>query len=376
MRPIAITAVALFVIITPVSAGEKEMLDKFKKQNQQGRDKIAAYIKEALDKAELLEKDSPARALGLLQDTRERMLEKGLLSSREDRALADPLWERIMALRLGMYNKKRGELRGAVIEYKDYLAKMRDQLTHLRTDLIPPTKEAPPGEPAFFMLVNGKQAVGWLHERPYYTVHATINDEYKTYGPGTIAGMQVRDGYYLYRPDLKRFRHISNGEFVVVAIYAYPASRNTGFWYPEREPPPPPGFDRSSIGVVGMSLFARSAGALLSIWSSPAGQLPEDGFAPQFGGGKDAARVYRDVLVDLQVQEVFPKLNREDLDRCRDIMIGFLDRRLNDEPLVAGEIERFAESIAEVLPERRDQAVTFAHRVNRVLVEYKAQKKQ
>jgi hypothetical protein len=376
MRPFA---VGLFILIgagVPVAAGEKELLDKFKRDNEQGRERMLAQLKEALDKADELEKKAPAKALTLLTETRQRMLEKGLLARREDQALAEPLWERIVALRHSLYTKKRTELRDAVTEYKDYLARMGDQLNRLRTDLVPPTKEPPPGEPAFFALTNGKFAVGWLHERPLFTVRATVNDQENTYGPGVVAGLQVRDGYYLYQPSRNRYRHVLNGEFLVVALYAYPPSQKAGYWFPPQDPPPPPGFDKRSTGAAGVSLFARSAGSLLQTWSSPGGQLPEDGFAPQFGGGRDAARVYRDVLIDLVVQESFPKMPREDLDRCRDMMLAFLDRRPADDPLNANETGRFAESIVEVYPERRGDALRFAQRVNRILQEYRRERKQ
>ena len=86
-------ALALVVLVatgfvSSSSAGEQELLDKFKRQNAATRDKLVADIKQVLDQAKALEKDEPAAALGLLQDTRDRMLQKGLLAASVRRILA------------------------------------------------------------------------------------------------------------------------------------------------------------------------------------------------------------------------------------------------------------------------------------------------
>src|SRR5262245_51703835 len=52
-------------------AGEKELLDKFKQQNNSSRDKIEADIKQTLEQAKEIEKEDPAGALGMLQEVRD-----------------------------------------------------------------------------------------------------------------------------------------------------------------------------------------------------------------------------------------------------------------------------------------------------------------
>ncbi len=80
---IAIAVAVLAVLSTaPSGAGEKQLLDKFTKQNNSARDKLQAAITKTLEDAKALEKDDPAGALGLLQEVRDEMLHKGLLTSR------------------------------------------------------------------------------------------------------------------------------------------------------------------------------------------------------------------------------------------------------------------------------------------------------
>jgi hypothetical protein len=366
MRPAAIFLAAVVVVSTTQAfAGEKELLDRFKKQNLQGREKLQAEIKQVLEQAQALEKDDPARAMGLLQDVRDRMLQQGLLANKEDRALAEPLWERIQMLRAEARAKKSDELRAALGDFKEYTGRMNEEFTKLREDLVPVGKAAPPGGPGFIAFVNGTFAAGWLHESPQFVVHATVKDLDTTYPPGVVAGVQTPQAYFLYQPSQKRFVQLPSAEFFLTAIASYPPARRVGFWMPSEIPPPPPGFYKRSAGAVGAALFARSAGLLMTTWAGPGGHFPERNLAGD-SGDSGSARLYRDVVIELLVQDIFYKNTREDRNRFRDAVMTFLDRRPRDVPLSPEEIIRLSDAIAEVYPDRRSDGVTLAHRLNRI----------
>jgi polyhydroxyalkanoate synthesis regulator phasin len=362
---VAIVAAAL-VLVPPARAGEKDLLERFKRQNQQAREKLEAEIKQVLEQAQAVEKDEPAKAIGILQDARDKLLQKGLLTTKEDRTLAEPLWERIQLLRGTIRGKQGEELRVTLADYKEYLARMNEEFAKLRAELIPPAaKEAPPGGPAFIAFVGGSYAAGWMHESPQFVVNATVNDQQITYAPGVVAGVQTPSGFFVYHTGVKRFQHLSPAEFFLTAITSYPPARRPGFWMPSDIPPPPPGLYKRSLGAEGAALFAHSAGALTTTWAGPGGQFPERG--PGASNGSAAGRLYREVMVELLVHEVFLKLKREDQNRIRDLALTFLDRRPRDEPLSSEEIVRFSDTVTEAYADRRADALAFAHRFNRIL---------
>jgi polyhydroxyalkanoate synthesis regulator phasin len=366
MRAISVgfVTVALFSAAT-AHGGEKELFDKFKRQNEQSREKVKEDIKLVLEKAAPLEKDEPAKALLLLQITRDQMLAQGLLTAKEDRALVEPLLERIQLLRGGLRGKQADELRSAMAEFKEYLLRMHEEFSTVRQELLLPNREVPPGSPAFIQLTNGTQVVGWLHEPPVFVVNATVSDQQHTYAPGVVAGLQTPQGFYLYYPATKRFVLLPSAEFFVTAVAASMPARKSNFWIPTEIPPPPPGFYKRSTGVVGAALFARSAGALMTSWAAPGGSAPESIVTGRVSDPV-AARLYRDVSVDLAVQELFPGLKKTDQVRFRDIIMTFLDRRPRDDPFSADEVVQLSDLIADIAPDRRTNAVAFAHVISRL----------
>lgn len=369
---IAITCVAVLTSAC-AHAGEKELLDKFKQQNNRARDRIEADIKNALEEAKTLEKEDPASALGLLQEVRDRMLQKGLLASREDRALAEPMWERIQLLRGVVRGKQLGELRASLAEFKEYQNRMNEQFAAVRAALIPPTaKEVPRGFPAFIAFANGKFAVGWVHEAPVFVVSATVNDQEFTYAPGVVAGLQAPQAFYVYQTDAQQFSRLTSAEFFAAAIASYGPVRQPGFWLPSKEIEPPPGYDKRGAGAVGLALFARSTALLMGMWTNPAGKPAESGKQRS----TDMMRIYREAMIELQVQEVFTKLRPADQNRARDAIIAFLDRRPADRPLSAEEIVRLSDTVAELFAERRADAVAFAHLLNRFFERTLAEQKK
>jgi ElaB/YqjD/DUF883 family membrane-anchored ribosome-binding protein len=368
----ALTLVAIFCAAS-VRAGEKDLLDKFKKQNNSARDRLEARIKQTLEQAKELQKEDPVTALGMLQEVRDRMLQKGLLTSREDRALAEPLWERIQALREIVRGKRAGELRASLAEFKEYLNRMNEQFGALRTALIPPTvKETPRGWPAFIALTNGKYAVGWLHEAPVFVVSATVADQEYIYGPGLVAGVQTPEAFYVFAPATQRFSRMTNPEFFVTAIATDGLGRQRNFWVPTKEIEPPPGYDRRSAGAVGLGLFARSAAALMTRWANPASGPNEAGKK----GSTDTMRQYRDALIELHVQDVFAKLPRADQEHVRDAIIAFLERRPADAALTPDERMRVVEIIVERFADRRADAQALANLLNRFMADSRRERER
>jgi hypothetical protein len=370
----ALVFFSVLLMTAQASAGDNSLLDRFKQQNDKGREKLKAEIKDALERAQALEKDDPLQAIGILQDTRDRLLQKGMLTERDDRALAEPLWERIQALRGIVRGVKAEELRATLGDYKEYITRMNEQFAQLRKALVPvAAKEAPPGGPAFIAFANGKQAVAWLNEPPDFVVHCTINDQPIILAPGLVAGLQTADGFYLFDPATRRFLRLSRAELFVTAVASYPPARRNGFWLPWQETAPPAGYDKRSVGAAGLTLFARSAGVLMTTWTTPTARRPD--LSAGRTSSPETARLYRDVMIELRVQEAFAKLKREDQNRFREVILTFLDRRPRDEPLTTDEIARFADLLAEIYPERRSDAVAFAHLLNRFFEENRPQKK-
>ncbi len=369
-----LVVLSAFAAAAPRGGGDGSLLNRFKQQNEQARERLQNQVKEALDKAQALEKDEPARALGLLQDTRDRLLERGLLASREDRALAEPLWERIVVLRAVLRDQRARELRLSLADFKEYIARMNEEFALLRAALIPPAREMPRGGPAVLAFVDGKQAVGWLHEPPLFVVQMTVNDQLQTYAGGLVVGVETPQEFFVYDRAAKRFTAMTRTDFFVRAIASYPPARRPGFWLPPEIPPPPPGFTKRSVGALAAALFARGVGVLMSTWARPGSDAAER--APGAGGGNDAetARLYRDVLVELQVQEIFHRLKREDQDRVRNAVMTFLDRRPGNGPLSAEEIVGLSDAVSEVYPELRSDAVAFGHILNRHLEQAGAKK--
>ena len=80
-------------------------------------------------------------------------------------------------------------------------------------------------------------------------------------------------------------------------------------------------------------------------------------------------------MIDLQVQESFPKLKKEDQARLRDIVLTFLDRRAVEEPLAPDEILQMSDTVAEAFPDRRAETVAFGRLLNR-LYEQKTPRKK
>jgi polyhydroxyalkanoate synthesis regulator phasin len=367
MRVISAVLFAPLFLGAPLAhAGEKELFDKFKRQNEQGREKLKEDINLVLEKSLALEKDDPAKALLLLQTTRDLMLQKGLLTAREDRALAEPLWERVQMLRGVIQGKEADELRTAVADYKEYLSRMNEEFANLRQALLLPNREVPPGGPAFLQFINGTQAAGWLNEAPDFVVNITVNDQSQTHGPGVVAGLHTPQGFYLYQPVAKRFVFLSKAEFFLAAMASHPPARKTGFWMPSEIPPPPPGFYKNSTGAVGAALFARAPGTLMTAWAGPGGTTPETVGA---GGANDSAtaRLYRNVLVDIMVQEGFANLKKVDQNRFRDVILTFLERRSRDGMLNSEEAAQLADLLADIYPDRRAEAAAFTHVLNRLL---------
>src|SRR6516164_6501470 len=159
---LAVTIVVL--ALSAVGRAEDDaLLDKFKKQNEAERDKVRGQIKQAIDKALAIEKDDPAAALALMQDTRDKMLKKAMLAQREDRELVAPVWERIKALQVVLRSQRSAEMLAATAEYRDYLIRINDELAAVRRDFTSGyAKDPPPGQPAYVAFVNGETAVGWL----------------------------------------------------------------------------------------------------------------------------------------------------------------------------------------------------------------------
>jgi hypothetical protein len=213
----------------------------------------------------------------------------------------------------------------------------------------------------FIAFTNGKFAVGWLHEAPVFVVSVTVSDQEFIYGPGSVAGVQTPQGFYVYQPDAQRFTRMTNAEFFVAAIASSRAARQTGFWLPSKEVEPPAGYDKRSAGVVGLGLFARSAASLMTMWTTPAGRPTESGK----NGSSDTMRLYRDTMIELQVQEAFSKLRPADQSRVTAAVMGFLERRGADSPLSADEVVRLAETLGEMYADRRGDAITFAHLLSR-----------
>jgi polyhydroxyalkanoate synthesis regulator phasin len=370
---IAFLIVASFSL--PAHAGEKELFDKFKQQNSQSREKVKEDIKLVLDKATLLEKDDPAKALLLLEITRDQMLAKGQLTGKDDRALVEPVLERIQLLRGELRGKRADELRSAMAEFKDYLVRMNVEFANVRQDLLLPNREVPPGGPAFIEFTNGTQAVGWLHEPPGFVVSATVNDQQRTYAPGIVAGVQTPQGFYVYYPATKRFVLLPNAEFFVTAVAAYPRARKRGFWLPNEIPPPPPGFYKQSAGANGAALFAHGPGMLMAFWAGPGGNAPE-GIVTGRIGDPVVARIYRDVSVDLALQDLFPNLRKADQIRFRDLIMTFLDRRAKDDPFTPEEVVRLSDLIVETAPDRRANAVAFARALSRLFEQNQRMRKK
>ena len=371
---LAVTIVVL--ALSAVGRAEDDaLLDKFKKQNEAERDKVRGQIKQAIDKALAIEKDDPAAALALMQDTRDKMLKKAMLAQREDRELVAPVWERIKALQVVLRSQRSAEMLAATAEYRDYLIRINDELAAVRRDFTSGyAKDPPPGQPAYVAFVNGETAVGWLQETPQFIVRITINQEPHAYGPGTVAGLQTLDGFYLYNPAPKRFEERSSLAFFITAVLVHPPASKAKFWIPSKTPPPPPGFYKKSVGVDGAALFARSAGVLMSAWSGPNGQFPE---RKRVLAGIDPANamLLRDAAVDLQVQEAFHRFKKEDQARIRDMVIGFLDSRSRDDALTSEEVLKLGDQIADAYPDRRADTLTFVLRMNRVLDLYASVRK-
>jgi polyhydroxyalkanoate synthesis regulator phasin len=366
MRAISVLcAIVVFVSAAAADAGDKELFDKFKRQNGQSRDKLKEDIKLVLDKATLLEKDQPAKALLLLEVARDQMLAKGLLTAREDRTLLEPIVERITLLRGSLRGKRAEELRSAMADFKEYLSRMNEDFGYLRQDLLLPNREVPAGGPAFIEFTNGTQAVGWLHETPLFLVNATVNDQEHIYAQGVVAGLQTPQGFYVYYRPTRRFVLLTVPEFFVTAVAAHPPAGKGGFWMPVEIPPPPPGFFKRSAGAVGAALFARSAGMLMASWATPDGHPPESIVTGRVND-PGAARLRRDVAIDLAIQEVFTNLRKSDEVRFRDVIMTFLHRRTRDNRLTADEVVQLSDLIADIAPDRRANAVAFAHIISRL----------
>jgi hypothetical protein len=369
--------IALLVLVAFTSiglAGDNELLDKFKKQNEASRDKIRGQIKDAIDKAQAMEKDDPAGALALLQETRDWMLTKATLARREDRELVAPIWERIKALQVVLRVQRGEDMRVATSEFKEYLTKMNDEFATLRRELVPAGKDPPPGQPAYIVLINGKVAVGWLQEKPVYVVRITIDEQPHTLGPSTVAGVQTIDEFYLSDPARQRFEERTPLAFFITAVVVHPAASKPGFWAPAKAPPPPPGFFKRSLGVEGAAHFSRSAGALMAAWAGPNGVFPER--ARVLGNiSASTATLLRDAAIELQIQEGFHKMSKEDQIRVRDLVVSFLDGRPRDDSLTGEEVVQVGDQIAREFPDRRADVVRFVLRMNRVLDTYTAVRK-
>jgi hypothetical protein len=362
MRILAAAVLGTLLSIAASQANEIDLLNKFRQQNERSRTKLADEIKLVLDKADELEKDDPLAALAVLQDARDRLLEKHLLAGREDRTVADPLWERIQSVRSAARSQFTDALQTGLSEFREYRLRMKDQLATVRTELVPPHKAAPPGEPAYFALANGKVQVGWLNERPDFVVDATVNDQQHTLGAGLVTGIQTAEGFYRYQPASKRMVWTTPAELFTMAIASYAPARKPGFWL-TLHPDPPTGFFKNSMGVLGAGMFARGVAPLLTTWAHPTGKTPEAAVAES--GTVSVRRVYRDAIVDLHVQKAFASLKRrEDQVRFRNLIINFLDQREQDGPLSTEEIGRLAEVIADVAPDRRTEAIAFAYLLN------------
>jgi hypothetical protein len=361
-------ALPILILLIPgwAHAGEKELLDKFQRLNDAGHAKLEAQIKQAMEKADVLEKADPAQALGLLQDVRDQMLRKGLLATKKDRDLAEPLWERIKGLRTQLRAKRADELRFALGQFRDYMFRTNDELSNLRRDMVPAGKTPPPGGPVFIAFGNGKTGVGWLNEPPMFVVNVTIDSEVQLLPPGAVAGLQGLDGFYVFHPVNKRFERLNPAEFFGMAITAHPPAEKRGFWLPASTPPPPPGLFARSPGVAGAALFAYSAGVLMTDWAGPGGTFPARGSAATEGNAT-TARLLLEANIELEIHETFITLHRADRARLRDVIMTFLDRRPTYHPLTAEEIVRLGELIAEAYPDRRGDASTFALRLNRIL---------
>jgi hypothetical protein len=355
--------------------GEKELLEKFKKQNEAGRERLRAEVKDVLEKVQVLEKQDPEEALGLLQDVYEGLLQKGLLTSKDDRDLAGPLTTKIDDLREMVLAQRAAKLKASLAEYKDYLDRMNEEFVALRKALVPPAKDAPAGEPAFFTFANGALAAGWLHSPPLFVVHATIRDEARSYAPGLVTGIQTAQAYYVYHPSKKQFVKLTNSEFFITAVVAYAPARRPGFWLPKEIPPPPPGFGKTSPGVDGAALFGRSVALLMHTWASPVGQVLGMGTTAVEARGS-AAKLLREVMIDLQVQQSFPRMMREPQTRIRDLVMTFLGRRPQLGALDADESGRLIDLIADAYPDRRPEAVAFVPRLNLILEQTSARMKK
>ncbi len=272
-----------------------------------------------------------------------------------------------------MRGKEAAELRAGLAAYKDYLNRMNEQFAELRVALIPPAaKETPRGWPAFIAFTNGKYAVGWVHKEPLVIVSATVTDQEFTYAPGVVAGLQTPQGFYVFQPDKHEFTRMTSAEFFVAGVASYGPARQPGFWLPSKEVEPPAGYDKRSAGAVGLGLFAQSAAALMTLWTAPAGRPAEHGEQRS----TDMIRMYREAMLELQVHEVFSKLRPEDQNRVRNAIVSFLDRRPADTPLSAEEVVRLADTVGENYRDRRTDAITFAHLLNRFFERVRVEQKK
>lgn len=112
----------------------------------------------------------------------------------------------------------------------------------------------------------------------------------------------------------------------------------------------------------------------MTTWCGPNGQFPE---RDQVLGRIPAstASLLRNAAVDLQVRESFAKVAKEDQTKIYDVLVAFLDRRPRDDALTTDEVGLLGDQIADIIPDRRGEAIPFLLRLNRVLDVYAAVRK-